>query len=465
MRSLSRRGICLLEDDPILGEALSGFFQLEGLPCDWFRTLASARAALRANRYCALVSDLRLPDGDGGALYQELATEPPSLPPTLFITAYGSVSQAVELLKRGARDYITKPFEPDELMVKLRRACPVLFEPGALEGQPFLGVSPAMRRVERLLERVAQHRVPVLITGESGVGKEYAARYLHLCRAGEASLPFVGLNCAAVPAELIEAELFGAERGAYTGAFGTRRGLFEQAGAGTLFLDEVGDMPLPMQAKLLRAVQERSVRRVGGSADIAVEAQLVWATNCDLEERVARGRFREDLYFRINTVHVELPPLRERPQDVVWLTQQFLETFARENGRRCCITPRAERYLMGRSWSGNARALKQAVERAAIFSESGVLEPEAFMSIGALASPAEDEPRPECLREYLADCERWYIGRALERCGGRIGDTAELLGVSRKGLWERMNRLGIGREDQNQDSGNRRAGRRWSLPV
>lgn len=438
-------GICLLEDDALMGEALNRFFLLEQLPCDWFRTVAAARAALRERHYCALVSDLRLPDGDGAELYRELAQSPARLPPTLFITAYGSVAQAVELLKQGARDYIVKPFEPDELMVKLRRACPALFEPGAPVGRSYLGVSPAMRRVEQVLERVAHHHVPVLITGESGVGKEHAARFLHLCRFGEREVPFVGVNCAAVPADLIEAELFGAERGSYTGSIGMRKGLFEQAGAGTLFLDEVGDMPLSMQAKLLRVVQERSVRRVGGSRDIPYEAHLVWATNCDLERRVAEGRFREDLLFRIATVHVTLPPLRERPEDIRWFAQRFVDAFARENGRHCCITPKAERYLAGRSWSGNVRALKQAVERAAIFSESGVLEPESFAAACATDFLPDYDARPEVLRDYLAECERWYILRALERCGGRIAEFAELLGISRKGLWERMNRLAIGR--------------------
>lgn len=443
-------GICLLEDDAIMGEALSRFFVLEKLPCDWFRTLSSARSALRSRHYCALVSDLRLPDGDGGELYRELSQEPQHLPPTLFITAYGSVPQAVELLKLGARDYITKPFEPDELLVKLRRSCPALFEQGAARGRHVLGVSPAMRRVEQMLERVAQHRVPVLITGASGVGKEHAARYLHHCRCQDGSTPFVGLNCAAVPADLIEAELFGAERGAYTGAVGTRKGLFEQAGAGTLFLDEVGDMPLPMQAKLLRAVQERSVRRVGGSQDLPFQAQLVWATNTNLMERVAGGQFRADLYFRISTVHVELPPLRDRPEDIVWFAHRFLETFARENGRHCCLTPRAERYLVGRSWSGNVRALRQAIDRAAIFSDSGVLEPEDFAPDAMLTPLAEDRGHPEGLRDYLADCERWYIRQALERCRGRIGDSAELLGISRKSLWERMQRLEIERAPREQ---------------
>jgi DNA-binding NtrC family response regulator len=438
-------GICLLEDDPIMGDALSQFFRLEHLPCDWFRSVETARSALRSRHYCAFVSDICLPDGDGGELYRELTHEPAHLPPTLFITAYGSIPRAVDLLKQGARDYITKPFEPDELMVKLRRACPKLFEANSAPRAPVLGVSTAMRAIEQLLERVASHRVGVLITGESGVGKEYAARYLHACRHGSNGPPFVGMNCAAVPEDLIEAELFGVERGAYTGAVAARPGLFEQAGKGSLFLDEVGEMSLGMQAKLLRVVQEQQVRRVAGSRDVPVEAQLIWATNRDLEARIDQGLFREDLYFRISTVHVELPPLRDRPEDIVWFAHLFLEAFARENERRCYLTPMAEHSLQAQPWAGNVRALKQAVERAAIFSDSGVLEPDSFKIAGTMGAVPECVDQAECLRDYLADCERWYIRRALERSGGRIGESAEILGISRKSLWERMNRLGIDR--------------------
>ncbi len=445
MNRQGNQGICLLEDDAIMGEALSQFFALEDLTCDWFRSVSSARAALRDGHYCALVSDIRLPDGNGGELYRELAQDGVTIPPTLFITGYGSVQQAVELLQQGAHDYITKPFEPDELMIKLRRACPALFTRATAPVGRFLGVSTAMRRVEETLERVAPHQVPVLITGESGVGKEHAARYLHRCRNTTASAPFVALNCAAVPEDLIEAELFGAERGAFTGAVAARSGLFEQAGSGTLLLDEVGDMPLTMQAKLLRAAQEGSIRRIGGGRDIELRAQLVWATNRDLKQRVAQGRFREDLYFRISTVHVELPPLRERPEDIVWFARKFLDTFARQNGRRCHLSPRAERYLIGRPWSGNVRALKQAVDRAAIFSNSGLLEPANFLTAGLLEAVPDDPPPTEGLKNYLAECERWYIRRALDRCGGRMGETAEALGISRKSLWERMSRLGMGR--------------------
>lgn len=441
-------GICLIEDDPIMGQALQRFFQLEALPCDWVRGIAGAERALAAHDYCAVISDIRLPDGDGGAFFRERMGCGKPLPPTLFITGYGAVAEAVALLQEGACDYITKPFEPDELMLKLRRACPRLFAPEPTPASQRLGCSASMQRIEQLLQRVARHRVPVLITGESGVGKEHAARFLHRERAAGADLPFIAINCAAVPADLFEAELFGAERGAFTGAISARCGLFEQAGSGTLFLDEVGELPLPLQAKLLRVVQEHSVRRLGGSEDRQCDAQLTWATNRDLEQAVAGGRFREDLYYRIGTVCVELPPLRDRPDDIRWFAERFLADFGREYGRAVRLSPRVEHWLIGRPWPGNVRELKQAIERAAIFSESGILEPESFRPPEHLPLGPEADPASPCLRDYLADCERWYIECALERCHGRVGDTASLLGISRKGLWERMQRLGIRRAEK-----------------
>ncbi|MDZ7754739.1 MAG: sigma-54 dependent transcriptional regulator [Gammaproteobacteria bacterium] len=439
-------GICLVEDDVFMGESLAQYFELEQLPCDWYRTAAEARAALQERDYCALVSDIRLPDGDGGDLYRELLEGDSPLPPTVFITGYGTIDQAVDLLKAGARDYITKPFEPEELVSKLRRSCPGLFQPGGQgAGGRRLGVSMAMGEVERVLRRIAGHDVPVLITGESGVGKEYAARELHRLRDPEGRLPFVALNCAAIPRDLMEAELFGVDRGAYTGAIGDRPGYFEQAGNGTLFLDEVGDMPLSMQAKLLRATQEKTVRRVGGTRDIPAAANLVWATNKDLSALVAEGAFREDLYFRISTVRLEIPPLRRRSGDIAWFARQFLDAFARDSGHRCLLAPSAVSYLEAQSWPGNVRELRQTVERAAIFNETGILEAESFEGIGAagLEPPAEDGAK--CLRDHLSECEQWYLRLALGHCGGRVAEAARMLGISRKNLWERMNRLGIER--------------------
>lgn len=434
-----RSGICLIEDDPIMGQSLHRFFELEKVPCDWHHRLEDGRQALSRRRYCALISDIRLPDGNAADLYADLTESGPELPPTLFITGYGSIDQAVQLLKRGARDYLTKPFELDELSVKLRRICPALFDTDA-QSDNRLGVSPAMQRVEQILQQLAVYDLPVLITGESGVGKEFAAHYLHDARHPLGDAPFLALNCAAVPADLIEAELFGVEQGAFTGAL-SRPGLFEQAEGGTLFLDEVGEMPLGMQAKLLRAVQERRIRRIGGTRDIDVDCQIVWATNRDLEAMVDRGEFREDLYFRISGVRIEIPPLRERREDIAWFARRFLEIFSREARRRVVLSSAAEDCLCQLDWPGNIRQLRQTVERAAIFNQSGVLEPGDFEQDSLPIPSGRWSPRP--LREYLQDCERWYIHEVLERTRGKVCEAAAQLGISRKNLWERMQRLGI----------------------
>ncbi len=254
-----------------------------------------------------------------------------------------------------------------------------------------------MRRIEQTLERVAKYNVPVLITGESGVGKEYAAKYLHGCRTRDEDLPFAAINCAAVPSELIESELFGVDKGAYTGATSSRAGLFEQAGKGTLFLDEVGEMSLSMQAKPLRAVQERRIRRLGSTRDIPVEANMIWATNCDLEEAVAQGEFREDLYFRIGTIHVQIPPLRDRAEDTLWFADRFFEVFARDNGQLFRLSPAAREYLLTHTWPGNVRELKQTVERAAIFCENGIIEPESFDSPPTCSVHTRKKPVYHCV--------------------------------------------------------------------
>lgn len=432
-------GVCLIEDDPIMGESLHRFFELEEVPCDWHHSLGEGRRALTERNYCALISDIRLPDGNGAEFYSDSADSGIELPPTLFITGYGSIDQAVQLLKRGARDYITKPFELDELLVKLRRICPALFEQ-QIPSANRLGISPAMQRVEQILEQLSGYDLPVLITGESGVGKEYAARYLHACRHPDSEAPFVALNCAAIPSDLIEAELFGVVQGAFTGAT-SRPGLFEQAEGGTLFLDEVGEMPLDMQAKLLRAVQEQRVRRVGGRSDIEVNCTVLWATHRDLQQMVEQQAFREDLYFRISGVQVEIPPLRERREDIQWFARRFLEIFSRKSQRRVILSRAAENHLAQCDWPGNIRQLRQAVERAAIFNRSGVLEPADFAP-GSLSIPSCPwSPRP--LRDYLQECERWYINEVLERNAGKVGESATQLGISRKNLWERMQRLGI----------------------
>ena len=432
--------ICLIEDDEIMGESLALRFELEGYSCDWHKAGKPALAALHRQNYSAVVSDIALPDMSGEALYLGLLESGVDTPPFIFMTGHGAVDQAVRLLKRGAVDYLLKPFEPDLLLGKLNEITTCRVD--GVEDADVLGISPAMRSVEELLPRLAQSQASVLITGESGVGKERVALKLHGLQG--AVRPFVAANCGAFTESLLEAELFGHEKGAFTGAIRSKRGLFEQAEGGTLFLDEIGDMPLSMQVKVLRAIQERQISRIGGERPIPVDFRLVAATHQDLKARVERGTFREDLYYRVNVIQIRVPALRERKEDILWLASRFLDQAAQVgDGRRLILTPAAERALLDHSWPGNVRELKHLLERARVLATGPLLTPELLFGE---TSPASLPLPLDTLGDYLAGHEREYILRALESQNWQIQETANLLGISRKNLWEKMKRLEIQRQ-------------------
>jgi DNA-binding NtrC family response regulator len=437
---MSGTRICLIEDDEIMGGALALRFELEGLDCDWHRNAGAALSALRKQAYAAVVSDIALPDMSGEALYLEMLDSALATPPFIFMTGHGAVDQAVRLLKRGAVDYLLKPFEPDLLLGKLREL--VARQDNSAMAGDALGISPAMRALDELLPRLAQSQASVLITGDSGVGKERVAQKLH--RLQGASRPFVAANCGAFTESLLEAELFGHEKGAFTGALRAKRGLFEQAEGGTLFLDEIGDMPPQMQIKVLRAIQEHQVTRLGGESPIAVDFRLVAATNQDLKARVEQGLFREDLYYRVNVIQIRVPPLHERREDILWLAARFLDQSARRGDERCLVlAPAAERALLDHPWPGNVRELKHLLERARVLATGPVLTPELLFGDTA---PNDTAPPRDTLGDYLAGHEREYILRALASQNWQIQETANLLGISRKNLWEKMKRLDIRRE-------------------
>ncbi len=426
--------ILLIEDDPIMGESLMDRFELENISADWARTGAEGRTRLGNGQYGAVLSDIRLPDMGGDALFLELAGRLPAVPPWLFITGYGAVDQAVRLLKSGAADYVTKPFDIDTLIEKLRRH--LAADSARSDASTHdLGISPALRRIESQLPRLAMQARTLLITGESGVGKEMVARAFHrLTPEGDGS-PFIAVNCAAIPETLLEAELFGHEKGAFTGANRVRKGVFEQADGGTLFLDEIGDMPLAMQVKLLRVLQERRITRLGGEKSVAVELRLVSATHQDLKKLVTQGRFREDLYYRLDVIHVHIPPLRQRREDILWLARRFLQEAAPDKR----FSSDAEQALLTHDWPGNVRELKHAVERGAILCENGTIGP------GMLFGGDDGEPDQAAatLADFIAQSEKRYIGKALEDHDGHLGRTAGALGISRKNLWEKMKKLGL----------------------
>jgi DNA-binding NtrC family response regulator len=437
-----RPRICLVEDDEIMGESLQQLFQLEGFDSVWCRTAAEATQTLETQRFNVVVSDIRLPDRDGGDLFLQLRDKLPGLPPWLFMTAYGTIDRAVELLKAGAADYITKPFDVDILIQKVTGLAQT-YGAGAEGQDDSLGVSPAMLRIAESLPRLARHVDALLITGESGSGKEHVARLFHHHAVGTAG-EFVAVNCASIPESLMEAELFGYEKGAFTGAVKTKRGVFEQAHQGTLFLDEIGEMPLSMQAKLLRTIQDRKLTRLGGEKSFVSSFRLVCATHRDLKAMVEAGQFREDLYYRIHVIHLRIPPLHERPEDIRWFVRHFVEAFNHrhpEEIRR--IDPRTEQTLLNYSWPGNVRELKHAVERACILSTGPLLEAEAFFNDGMVSAAGSQPPVSESLTDYLMACERDYLTMTLERHGNHMTRAAETLGITRKTLWEKLRRLGI----------------------
>jgi transcriptional regulator with PAS, ATPase and Fis domain len=299
-----------------------------------------------------------------------------------------------------------------------------------------------MRRVAESLPRLARHVAALLITGESGVGKEHVARLFHRHAVGAAG-EFVAVNCASIPESLMEAELFGYEKGAFTGAVKAKRGYFELAHHGTLFLDEIGEMPLSMQAKLLRVVQDRQFTRLGGEKPLTSDFRLVCATHRDLKAMVEAGQFREDLYYRIHVIHLRIPPLRERLEDVRWFVRHFVEEFNRQHpDERRRLDPRTEQTLLSYPWPGNVRELKHAVERACILSGGPLLEAEAFFGNGL--EDVVDQPTSELLADYLIACERDYLLMTLERHGNHMTHAAEALGITRKTLWEKLRRLGVG---------------------
>jgi DNA-binding NtrC family response regulator len=300
-----------------------------------------------------------------------------------------------------------------------------------------------MRSIEAQLPRIAAQAATLLISGESGVGKERIARAFHELAHGAMEKPFVAVNCGAVAESLMESELFGHERGAFTGAIRAKRGYFEQAQGGTLFLDEIGDMPLGMQSKLLRAIQERSIVRVGGERSVAVEFRLVLATHRDLRKLVESGQFREDLYYRVNVIHLRVPPLRERRDDILCLAQRFLHEYLQAHpGEQRYLHPLTERALLAYPWPGNVRELKHCIERACILSRTATILPEACFDESVNPQTAEAAIRGN-LGDYLQQCERRYIAAELERQHGQMTRTAEVLGISRKNLWEKMRKLGL----------------------
>jgi DNA-binding NtrC family response regulator len=449
MPSRDSAQIAVVEDDPIMGESLIQRLSLEGYDTVWWQTGREAVEGIHQRRPDLVVCDIRLPDMDGEAVFRE-ALPDLSASPVLFITAYGSIDQAVRLIRAGADDYLTKPFQMDEFLGRidhLLRRRPA----GESQGDSVLGRSEAMRRIEALLRRVANIDSTLLLTGESGVGKEVAARFVHQI-SNRAEAPFVAVNCAAIPSELLESELFGHEKGAFTGAHARHEGYAERARGGILFLDEIAELTPPVQAKLLRLVQDRAFLRLGGERALPFNARLICATNADLSALVASGRFRRDLYYRINVIPVDVPPLRLREDDVAPLLRHYVSHFAAAFGRDLRgVTTQAEAVAGAHDWPGNVRELRNRAERAvALAAGPWVSACDLFPDC---VPSGEPESEIRLLSAVRNDAERRHITAVLERTGGQIKKAAELLGISRTTLWEKMRRLGLQAQDPDDDVG------------
>ena len=433
------KSLLLLEDDPIMGESLLQRFELEGYHVVWCRRLAEAAARID-EPWCAVISDVRLPDGIATHWFAELPAESRSRP-WFFLTGYGSVNDAVAAIRAGAREYLTKPFEVERLVALVHAADPSV---QLADDDAVLGVSPAMRRIEAMVRKVAGQKSSVLLTGESGVGKEVAAQRVHGLSPRHAKGEFIAVNCAAVPDTMLEAEFFGFEKGAFSGALRVHKGYLERAHGGTLFLDEVGDLPASMQAKLLRALQEKCFFRLGAERATHSDFRVIAATNRNLYADMLAGTFREDLFYRLAVINLSLPPLRERPEDIRWLAERILQQLAAEHGRPIAVSEAFMRDVLGRTWKGNARELRSFLEQAVVLSDEKILDVPgqgASPGRGRAEVPEHDGFLP--LQIMIEETERLHIQRAIGRASGSVSKTAELLGISRKTLWEKMKRLKI----------------------
>lgn len=436
---LERARAGLVEDDPVMGGSIVQRLELEGWDVTWWQTGREAVTGLGrvAGSLDLVICDIRLPDMSGEAVFEEM-TRQPDTPPFLFVTGFAEIDQAVRLMRCGAVDFMTKPFAMDDFLKRIesgRRSN----RSGIRLKDYVLGQSPAIQHAEDLIHRYAAHDLPVLITGETGSGKEVAARLLHQISA-RAEQPFVAVNCAAIPADLLESEIFGHEKGAFTGAHQRHLGYAERARGGTLFLDEIGDMPTTLQAKLLRLIENESFTRLGGETAVPFRARIVAATHRALEPGQKSG-FREDLYFRLAVLPVDIPPLRLRPEDIVWLLDRFLENAtARSDARIRGFSALTEEAALAHPWPGNVRELRNRVDRAVALTAS-----EWIMPGDLFPDRPGNEPRPGFLP--LADvrdaAERRQIERALEQTDGQVIKAAELLGIGRSTLWEKMTRLGV----------------------
>ncbi|MBN2225316.1 MAG: sigma-54-dependent Fis family transcriptional regulator [Deltaproteobacteria bacterium] len=455
--------ILIVDDETSMRNLFSIMLGKEGYDVDVAEDGVAAMSLIDTKIYDLVITDIMMPKMKGTELLKKVKEVHPETV-VIMITAYASTESAVEAMKEGAYDYITKPFSVEEIKVIIAKA----LERGKLErenlflkreldkGYSFesiIGVSPVMQRVFDLIERVSQTKTNILISGESGTGKELVARAIHN-KSQRKKLPFVVINCGGIPENLLESDLFGHVKGSFTGAISHKEGLFEIADTGTIFLDEVGELTAPIQVKLLRAIQERTFKRVGGTEDISVDVRIIAATNKNLEHEVIDGKFREDLYWRLKVIEMKLPPLRERKEDIALLAEHFLKKFSAEQGKEIKkISTYALEVLKDYSFPGNVRELENIIERSVALEHSNIVLPESLALSVYKWNGAADRKEGAAdvltkgfsMEHYIEGLEKELISEALMRSGGRKKDAAGILGISYWVLLRKIEKYGLGR--------------------
>jgi two-component system response regulator AtoC len=440
--------ILIIDDEKNIRESLKKYLSLESIDAEPVETAEDGLALLEKESFDAVILDLKLPGMSGQEALEQLLKRG-IVTPVIMISAHGQIRDAVTALKSGAADYLVKPFDPAELVIKLRSLVEHHRIKNVMEAEKrtrhrestLLGESPAMKHLSARIDKIAGSGVTVLITGESGAGKEVAAREIH-ARGAHPNEPFIAVNIGGIHEGLMESELFGHEKGSFTGAASRRQGLFELAGQGSIFLDEIGEMPLALQVKLLRVLQEKKVRRLGGASDIPINARIISATNRNIEDRVKEGRFREDLYFRLNVFRLNLPPLRERVEDIPLLAGSLLKKLCARMGRPAPgFSDGAMEKLISYSFPGNVRELENILERALIYCPGPVIaesDIDLHKEETVQSKRRAPEPAKPARTGSMEDIEKQAIMDALDACGGNRTKAAKMLGLSRKTILNKL---------------------------